>query len=115
MSPKETVERYLKELIDKIKVFDVVIEDRAEFYELQKELEMMQSDCVKVIKDLTYKDYYKGPTKDTILTGEFWEFGKKIKKAEVYIKINKGLPNKRVICISFHKAKFTMTFPLINK
>ncbi len=115
MNLKETVERYLKELIDKIKVFDIVFEDRKEFYQLQKELEITQSCCVEIIKELTFKDYCKGPIDDKIHTGEYWEFGKTIKKTEVYIKINKGLHNKKVICISFHKANFKMTFPLNNK
>ena len=115
MRSKEEVEKYLKELIEKIKIFDVVIEDRKEFYELQKELEITQSSCKEEIIKLTYKNYYKGPIEDSINKGEYWEFGKTIKKTEVYIKINKGLQNKSVICISFHKAKHKMTYPLKSK
>lgn len=115
MNPRDTVEKYINELVDKINVFDIVFEDRKEFYELQKELEINQSYCENVVKELTYKDYCKGPTEDTINKGEYWEFGKTIKTAEVYIKINRGLPNKSAICISFHKAKYKMTFPLKNK
>lgn len=115
MRSKEEVEKYLKELIDKIKIFDVIIEDRKEFYELQKEFEITQSYCKEEIKKLTYKNYYKGPSEDKINKGEYWEFGKLIKKTEVYIKINKGIPNRNVICISFHKAKHKMTYPLKSK
>ncbi|MFA7361705.1 MAG: toxin [Candidatus Kapaibacterium sp.] len=115
MKPKETVEYYLNDLFAKIDIFDIVIEGRNEFHELQKELELTQSECKKYIRALTYKDYLKGPTMDTINKGEYWEFGKKIKSADVYIKINKGKARKSAICISFHKANFKMTFPLINK
>jgi len=115
MNTRESVDNYLKELFEKIKVFDIIFEDRKEFYELQKELEIKQSGCVKVIEELTHKDYCKGPKTDTIYSGEYWEFGKKVKTVDVYIKINKGLSNKPVICISFHKAKYRMTFPLNNK
>jgi len=112
MSTRETVEQYLKELSEKINIFDIIFEDRKEFFELQKELEITLSFCINIIKELTYKEYYKGPTIDMIHGGEYWEFGKRIKKVNVYIKINKGLLSKPVICISFHKAKYKMTFPL---
>jgi hypothetical protein len=115
MNPIETVEYYLKDLFAKIDIFDIVIEERKEFFELQKELERTQSECKKYIRALTYKDYLKGPTTDTINKGEYWEFGKKIKSTDIYIKINKGKASKPAICISFHKANFKMTFPLINK
>ncbi len=115
MSTKESAESFLKELKTKISIFSIIFEDRKEFFELQKELEMTQSDCINIIKNLNYKDYYSGPKRDDIHGGEFWEFGKRIKKVDVYIKINIGLANKSVICISFHRAKYALTYPLINK
>ena len=35
MNPIETVEYYLKDLFAKIDIFDIVIEERKEFFELQ--------------------------------------------------------------------------------
>jgi hypothetical protein len=112
METRESVELFLKDLRIKISTYQIIFEDRQEFWQLQKELEITQSHCEQVIKELTYEDYYKGPAKDTIHSGEYREFGKIIKNTEVYIKINMGLMNKPVICISFHKAKFKIKYPL---
>lgn len=115
MSTKEEVEKYLVELFAKIRVFDVIFEERQEFFELQKELEITQTECKEYIKRLDYRNYYKGPSADKIHGGEYWEFGMEVKSTVVYIKINKGLPNKNLICISFHKARHSMKLPLKNK
>jgi hypothetical protein len=115
METIESVEQFLNDLIIKIRTFRIIFEDRDEFWKLQKELEITQSDCIDAIKDLDYTNYYKGPKKDVINKGEYWEFGKSIKNTEIYIKINKGLKDKPVICISFHKAKFKINYPLRKK
>ncbi|HEY5533388.1 MAG TPA: hypothetical protein VIL99_00400 [Ignavibacteria bacterium] len=64
---------------------------------------------------MTYKNYYKGPNPDNIYKGNYWEFGVTIKNMEIYIKINIGQMNKRVICISFHEAEFKINYPLKDK
>lgn len=112
MSTKAEVEYFLTDLVTKIKIFQIVFLERENFKETLKELGYTQSDCVEEIKQLTYENYYKGPTPDDMNQGKFWEFGKEIKKIEVYIKINRGRANKPVLCISFHKAKFKISHPL---
>lgn len=69
------------------------------------------------ILSLTPQNYYRGPTEDYDKDkpkGEYiWEFGKIIQGREIYIKLkirkNKGCDE--IACMSFHDAKFEMTFP----
>jgi len=42
---------------------------------------------------------------------EMWVFGKVVKSFEIYIKISLGMSSTQVICISFHKAEYPMTYP----
>ncbi len=39
-----------------------------------------------------------------------FDFGKKIKKVDVYIKITIGFPNSSVVCISFHIAEHPLKY-----
>lgn len=66
---------------------------------------------------LTYKDYISGPepntSKDGRKKGTVWIFGKRINGLEIYIKIQL-ISDKRYskcVCISFHEAKFPLTYP----
>jgi len=116
MESKIEVERFLQHLKTKIEFFQISYErTRDKFGETLKKLGYIESQCTDVIKNLTYKNYYKGPKKDTIHGGEIWEFGIIVKDIEIYIKINIGLMNKPVICISFHESEYKIIYPLINK
>jgi len=42
---------------------------------------------------------------------EYFEFGLHIKQVVVYIKLTLGLPNKRINCISFHRAERQIDYP----
>lgn len=112
---KTFVSSFLDELKTKIGVFQIVFEDRTEFKETLKKLELTVSNCVEIIKALTYENYFEGPIDDTIRGNHYWVFGVMIKGIEIYIKINKGRENKSVICISFHEAKFKIKYPLKGK
>ena len=117
METKKTqVESFLKDLKSKIDVYNIALPTtRSNFIETLKKLDYVPNQCIQVIKDLTYKDYYQGPFDDTINSGVYWEFGVTIKNMEIYIKINIGQLNKRVICISFHEAQFKINYPLKDK
>jgi hypothetical protein len=117
METKKTqVESFLKDLKSKIDVFQIIFPaTRENFIETLKKLDYVTNQCIQVIKDLTYKDYYQGPFDDTINSGVYWEFGVTIKNMEIYIKINIGKLNKQVICISFHEAQFKINYPLKDK
>ena len=108
---KDEVEKYLSDLKQKIKTFNLVIMERKKNRVTLAELELVQSDCKDYIDLLTAENYSTGPTKDTENEGEFWEFGTMIKEKEIYIKINYGKTNKPALCISFHFAEFEIMYP----
>lgn len=68
----------------------------------------------EIIKKLTAANYYGGPKTDTYNPNmpDYYEFGVMVKGHEIYIKLNMGLPNKPIDCMSFHVAEFPMTYPL---
>ena len=112
MEPTENdVEKYLNDLKQKIKIYDIVIYDRIKNRQTLAELELVRSNCSEYINDLTCENYFRGPTADRENEGEYWEFGTMIKGNEIYIKINYGKTNKPVILISFHFAEFEIKYP----
>ncbi len=64
-----------------------------------------------ILLELTKEDYSEGPRVDIEEGGHFWVFGKEIDNREIYIKLNLGGENRKVICHSFHFAKTKMNFP----
>ena len=73
------------------------------------------SDVIYYIKSLEVEDYCKGPEEDhsEVYSHSWWFFGKEINNKMFYIKIRvveKG--DKRVVCLSFHEAKYEInSFP----
>jgi len=66
----------------------------------------------KILRELEVEDYSEGPLEEKLYANpEMWVFGKEVKTVEVYIKISLGLPSAEVICISFHKAEFSISYP----
>lgn len=114
MTTKGEVESFLREMREKIKIFDIAFRPRDKNLEAIAELDILALDRVGYINKLTYENYYMGPTEDTFDTSKpnYYEFGIIINKIEVYIKISLGLNNKRVDCMSFHKAEKPITYPL---
>lgn len=109
---KEDLKLFLREFKQKMAVFDVVIlRSRSKNLQTILDLELTNITVRKYLSDLTFKDYYKGPTKDNYGDSDLWEFGKEIKNKEVYIKITIGNLNKSVICISFHFPEHTIKYP----
>lgn len=58
------------------------------------------------VRQLTYKDYFRGPSEDHVSQKqEWWEFGKMVDNQEVYIKIKiytSDSGERRGKCMSFH-------------
>lgn len=117
MATKTEVEQFLRDLKDKIRFFDVAFRPRDKNTDALAELDILPIDRLECLLNLTAEDYYSGPNKDTYDPGkpDYYEFGIRIKKKEVYIKVSLGLPNKRVDCMSFHVAEFPFTYPLKPK
>lgn len=72
------------------------------------------------VKRLHYTDYFRGPSPDHdgIAGKEWWEFGRRVKGHEIYIKISLlKKENGQYIgrCMSFHTAEEKITYPFKEK
>lgn len=114
MITKQEVEVFLNDFKVKMRVFQILFRDeRMKNTQSLLLLEMTPDARKKVIESLTFEDYSEGPLTDTLYgIASTWVFGKNVKKGtEIYIKISMGRPDDRVICISFHKSTYPMTYP----
>lgn len=114
MATREEVDLFLKEIREKINVFNIVFRPRDKNLKALAELDISAFQRVAYIESIKPEDYYSGPNKDTYDSSkpDYYEFGIKVKNEEIYIKLSKGLPNKPVDCMSFHIAEFPMKYPL---
>ncbi|HJU45371.1 MAG TPA: hypothetical protein VJ647_01245, partial [Chitinophagaceae bacterium] len=114
MATREEVDLFLREIKEKIDFFDIAFRPRDKNLKALAELDISASQRVAYIKNLKPEDYHSGPNKDTYDPSrpDYYEFGIKVKNEEVYVKLSKGLPDKRVDCMSFHIAEFPMKYPL---
>ena len=112
MTTKADVEIFLTDFKEKLKVFNIIYEERTKNKLAIRELEITPNRRTDYIKDLKVENYFRGPTKDTNdpANPDYWEFGKGINGKEVYIKIHFGMTNKPVICISFHVDEKPITY-----
>lgn len=111
---KEDVQQFLEDFKTKLSVFKIVYrDDRAKNLQALAELEITGTERTELIKSLESVNYCAGLTKNELYKNhpDYWEFGLEIKNKEVYIKIEMGLPNSSVICISFHVAKHGLKYP----
>ncbi len=117
----EQVDAFLKEFQAKAKVFGICYNiDKEENQQTLFDLEMPASKRDEYILSLRPEDYYQGPDVNDYdpNEGDVWMLGIGIRKngkgpiIPIYIKIYitkvNGAAN---YCISFHRAKFEMTFP----
>ena len=117
MATKQEVENFLKEFKGKMKIWDILFRsDRDSNMQALADLDIRPKDREKVLENLKSTDYSEGPLEESLHGGsDMWVFGRNINTHEVYIKISMGYANQQVICISFHRAKFKMNFPLKNR
>jgi hypothetical protein len=117
MENQSEVEKFLNDFKVKLEIFDIIfIDSREKNIQSLADLNIVPLERKKIISELSYKDYNKGPEVDHgFIEREIWVFGKKVKKKEVYIKISMGMENSPVICISFHISKSPLTYPFNKK
>ncbi|MGK7392751.1 MAG: hypothetical protein ACNS60_20520 [Candidatus Cyclobacteriaceae bacterium M2_1C_046] len=108
---EEEVGKFLDDFKQKMEVFDVVFLDRKKNFQTLLDLEIVRASRKEILNELVVKDFFRGPSQDQFGGADLWEFGKKIKGKEVYIKITIGDINKPVICISFHLAEYKIKYP----
>lgn len=113
MNTRPEVEQFLKELKQKIEIFDILfLDERSKNAQALHDIEIPPFRRKEIIKALEVEDYSDGPLEER-MRGilPMWVFGKIVKKNEIYIKISMGVPNSKVICISFHVAEHPMNYP----
>lgn len=112
MASIEEIEKFLYDIREKMRFFDIVFRNREKNLRTLQILDLIPAERIEIIKALTYKNYYCGPKIDTEdpRMPDYFEFGVQIKGEPVYIKLNRGLPNKAVDCASFHIAERTITY-----
>ena len=109
----DDVESFLDEFKTKMKIWSILYrDDRGKNAQTLLDLDITPQYRTEIIANLMSKDYVEGPIPDTLYkSSDLWVFGKTIKKQEIYIKITMGIFNKPVICISFHKAYKSLSYP----
>lgn len=114
MATRDEVEYFLKQIRDKISVFDIAFNPRDKNLETLVELDITPAQRIEYINKLTADNYYSGPNTDTYDTTKppYYEFGITIKSQVVYIKLSLGNVNKMVHCMSFHIAEREINYPL---
>jgi len=116
MASRQQVEKFLKELKVKTKVFGILfLDDRGKNQQTLHDLEISPARRLEIIANLRSEDYSEGPLEEK-MRGilPLWVFGKEVKQKEVYIKISMGLENNSAVCISFHIAEYPMNYPYKN-
>ena len=113
MSTKELVHSFLQDFKAKLAVWGVVYrDDRGKNAQTLLLLDLIPNQRTEILKHLQVPDYSEGPLEERLYGGaDMWVFGKVIKEQEIYIKITMGIAGRQVICISFHLAEHSMTYP----
>jgi len=106
----EDIESFLNAFKEKLKIWNVIYLSRKKNLDALLMLGIVPNQRREYLISLTTQDYCQGP-KPSNNNMPIWVFGKTIGKKEVYIKIQIGKPNKSVICISFHLAKYPLDYP----
>ena len=77
------------------------------------QLGIFSADVGSEVQSLSVLDYCDGPLKDPDVAGDVWIFGKIVAGKEVYIKLKLGGDKRRsqVIVLSFHPAKYLLSYP----
>jgi hypothetical protein len=113
MATEEEIKRFLIDFKQKLDFWGIIFRsDRGKNFETMIQLEYLVEDVKKELRELEIVHYSEGPINETLYKGaDMWVFGKNIQSREVYIKISLGQPSSKVICISFHFAEHSMTYP----
>ncbi|WP_158011057.1 type II toxin-antitoxin system MqsR family toxin [Hymenobacter lapidarius] len=115
--PLREVAEYLREFKDKLQFFGFIIVDRDKNSSKTLLKLGINGDNVRsCLRELEPTDYFQGPTpNEQAGNPPVWVFGRELRGHEIYIKVHLGRPSRSVICISFHLAEHSITYPLKRK
>lgn len=104
MAAENEVNDFLQIFRLKFSIWGVIFrDDRSKNSQTLLDLDITTAYRDKILKELDFDDYYRGPIPDTLnRAADMWVFKKIIKGQDVYIKITLGFVGTSVICISFH-------------
>ena len=113
----DDIKRFLDRFKTKAKIFGIKFRiDRSKNFQGLLDLEISAQKREDIIMKLEPEDYYKGPTENTLNEdGDLWEFGKRIKKKEAYIKLAEGKDDDSAVCVSFHPVERKIKYPFKNR
>ena len=113
MTGKEETAQFLQEFKNIVAERGLDIIPRTETIDFLTELRITKKDCKNIIMELSVLDYCAGPEPDKDKPGDVWMFGKEIGAKQVYIKLKSADVGNRKIakCLSFHTAKYPLSFP----
>ncbi len=118
MATREEVASFLSIFVTKSEMFGMIFYGgRQKNMNTLAELEISALEREQEILSLNVTNYKAGPIEDKAgyHNTDMWEFGKKIKGKEVYIKITPGQYNASTLCISFHIAEHKINYPYSDK
>jgi hypothetical protein len=112
MVTKEEVEKFLEEL--KVKEASgvlsfLILDQRSKNAQSLHNLNIAPDQRKEIIRKLKVEDFYRIEEGQYMDKYFMWSFGRLVQNIEVYIKIS--LTERNVICISFHEAEFSITYP----
>lgn len=110
----ETVKAFLDNFKAKARAFGIRFRiERTKNFQGLLDLGISAKEREDTVMKLEPTDYYKGPTENTLdNNGDLWEFGKRVKKNDVYIKLAEGKIDHEAVCVSFHPAERPLSYPL---
>ncbi|MCD8387228.1 MAG: type II toxin-antitoxin system MqsR family toxin [Bacteroidales bacterium] len=112
IKPLKEVERFIIDLRNKMRFYDIVFLDRDKNRETIRILGIRVGERKEIVSTIEKKDYVETFEDSLDFPRQaLWVFGKAIQGKEVYIKITLGRPNSNVICISFHIAERPLIYP----
>ncbi len=120
----QQVNSFLKEFKAAMNAKGIIIIERQVNLQGMFDLQINPVMRKQILKSLKATDYYRGPSMQSGWVGEAWEFGKTVNNKVAYIKVSMGVEKidsrtnqkggsepRQVICISFHEAEKTITYP----
>jgi hypothetical protein len=112
VADEKKINKFLKEIKKIIKEHGIIFFQKAQDEIIQLEINTIIAK--EMIEKLELKDYVSGPNDDKDRPElNVWIFGVEPLKGflEIYIKLSDRKDNQRVVCLSFHTAKFPMRHP----
>ena len=115
--PDDELNKFVRQFLTELKALiyekGLIVKDHVKNRDSLLELGLTGKQREEIVLSLSVSDYNSGPIKDEYKPGYYWVFGKQIDRFEVYIKLKiaEQPGAEHAICLSFHKAEWTLNYP----